>query len=285
MSPPGGCVAQHSLYSSFVNLLRIALAGVLTVGGAVVTGAVAKADGPGVAPAGPSPVARDLARIDELHKRRDERAAWTEQQSLVQSTLARAPNDYEVLWRAARFYFWFSDDPGLPSDERSRQGKEGWDLAEHAVTANPNRVEGHYWAAACMGNYALGLGVMKALAKGLEGKFRDQLGRAQALDGRYEHGAVEIAWGRFFDKLPWPKRDRDAAEVHLKRALEINPASLRARVYLASTYLDEDRAAEAKRLLDEVAAAPAAGRYDPPEERRAKALGVGLTPQVLAKLK
>ena len=41
---------------------------------------------------------------------------------------------------------------------------------------------------------------------------------------------------------------------------------------------------EAKRLLDEVAAAPL-GRYDAPEERRAKALGAGLLPEVYAKLK
>jgi len=132
-----------------------------------------------------------------------------------------------------------------------------------------------------MGNYALGLGVVKALAKGMEGKFRERLGRAGQLDPRYEHGGIEVAWGRFFDKLPWPKRDRGEAEVHLRRAIEMNSMSLRARVYLASSWLDQDRAAEAKKLLDEVAAAPATGRYDPPEERRAKALGAGMLPQVV----
>ena len=41
---------------------------------------------------------------------------------------------------------------------------------------------------------------------------------------------------------------------------------------------------DAKRLLDEVNAAPV-GRYDAPEERRAKALATGLMPQIVAKLK
>jgi hypothetical protein len=100
----------------------------------------------------------------------------------------------------------------------------------------------------------------------------------------FENGGVETAWGRFFDKLPWPKRDRQQAEDHLRRALQINPAALRARVYLAGVYLDTDRAPEAKRLLDEVAAAPV-GRYDAPEERRAKAMAVGLQPALAAKLK
>ena len=75
--------------------------------------------GPGGAPgtaaantaAAPVPVV--LARVDELYKRRDDKTSWQEQQRLVQSLLAHAPSDYEVLWRAARFYFWASDDPGV----------------------------------------------------------------------------------------------------------------------------------------------------------------------------
>jgi tetratricopeptide (TPR) repeat protein len=264
-----------------VNLLTVAFLVLLSVE----TGPDARP----APPAGPPPVSQVLSqvlgRIDQLHTRRDDRTALAEEQALVQQALSRAGRDFGVLWRAARYYFWLSDDPGQSMDFRSRAGKDGWDLAERAIAVNPNRVEGHYWAAVCMGNYALGLGIVKALSIGLEGKFRERLGRAGQLDGRYEHGAIEIAWGRFFDKLPWPKRDRGEAEAHLKRAIEINPASLRARVYLASTWLDQDRAAEAKRLLEEVAAAPGSGRYDPPEERRAKALGAGLLNQVVAKLK
>lgn len=243
----------------------------------------AVADSAVAAPA-TAPIPTLVARLDDLHRRRDDRAAWAEEQRLVQTALQRAPQNYGVLWRAARFYFWLSDDPGQSNDQRSKYGKEGWDLAERAVAVNPNDVAGHYWAAVCMGNYALGLGVVKALAKGMEGKFREQLGRAEKLNYSYQHGAVEIAWGRFFDKLPWPKRDRKKAEEHLRRAIQINPYSLRARVYLAASYLDDDRAPEAKRLLDEVAGAPG-NRYDPPEERRAKAIGSGLMPQVYAKLK
>jgi hypothetical protein len=81
-----------------------------------------------------------------------------------------------------------------------------------------------------MGNYALGLGVVKALSQGMEGKFRERLGRAEQLDRRYERGAIDTAWGRFYDKLPWPKRDREQAELHFKRAVEVNNFNLRARL-------------------------------------------------------
>jgi hypothetical protein len=273
-----------------VNALAAPLAVVLSVG-VVATAALSPAPngGPGGAPGltpGPtvSTLPALLARVDDLHRRRDDRLAWAEEQHLMQSALARAASDYGVLWRAARLYFWASDDPGLPTDQRSRWGKDGWDLAERAIAANPNDVAGYYWAAVCMGNYAMGLGVMRALSQGMEGKFRDRLGRATSLNAAYENGGVETAWGRFFDKLPWPKRDRKKAEEHLRRAIEINPAALRARVYLASSFVDSDRAPEAKRLLDEVTAAPV-GRYDAPEERRAKALASGVLQNVYAKLK
>lgn len=269
-----------------MNLVTVPLVLALSLG--ATAGPVGGGAGSGGGIVGPSPaqpaLATTLARIDDLYRRRDDRAAWNEQQRLVQSTLARAPTDYGVLWRAARFYFWASDDPSVPHDQRSRWGKDGWDLAERAIAANGNDVAGYYWAAVCMGNYALGLGVVKALSQGLEGKFRDRLGRAAALNGAYEYGGVDTAWGRFYDKLPWPKRDRKKAQDHLRRAIELNPAALRARVYLASSYLASDRAEEAKRLLEEVAAAPL-GRYDAAEERRAKALASGMMPDVYARLK
>jgi hypothetical protein len=275
-----------------VNLLTVALAiGFLVEAGAggardasVPRGGAHANKDAGVAATVPLPLPVLLSRLDELHRRRDDKVAFAEAQRLVQSGLARAPGDYGLLWRAARFYFWASDDPGVPREQRSRWGKDGWDIAEHAIAVNPNDVAGYYYAALCMGNYALGLGVVKALSIGLEGKFRDRLGKAAALNDGYEAGGVEIAWGRFFDKLPWPKRDRKQAEDHLRRALQINPAALRARVYLAYVYLGSDRAPEAKQLVDEVASAPV-GRYDAPEERRAKALAVGLGPELAAKLK
>jgi hypothetical protein len=265
-----------------VVLVSVPLAAALIVGAGGSPGG-APAAAAAVSPSS-APIPALLARVDDLYRRRDDKVAWHEEQRLVQALIARAPNDYGVLWRAARFYFWASDDPGTSKEQRSRWGKDGWDFAEKAITVNPNDVAGYYWAALCMGNYALGLGVMKALSQGMEGKFRERLAHSQTLNAGYELGAAETAWGRFYDKLPWPKRDKKKAEEHLRKAIEMNPYALRARVFLASLYLDTDRAGEAKKLLDEVAAAPV-GRYDAPEDRRAQALGQALMPTVLAKLK
>ena len=231
------------------------------------------------------PAAAAPARLDALYAQRDDRRVLAEQRQVLDERARAASSDFELQWRAARVYFWLGDDPSLSPEERSKLGKIGWDYAERAVALAPQRVEGHYWAAVNIGTYALGLGIMKALSAGLEGKFRERLGRAEQLAPGYNHGGVGVAWGRFYEKLPWPKRDRTKAEQALRKVLAVyNPNNLRARVFLADTLAHDGRAAEAKQLLDQVAAATL-GRYDAAEERRAKALGVGLMPSVLKNLK
>jgi tetratricopeptide (TPR) repeat protein len=210
-----------------------------------------------------------FARLDSLHLRRDDPAALGEAQRLVAAALAAAPSDYGALWRAARVRVTESEQPARSRDERSRLGKEAYDLAERAIAANPDDVSGHYWAALGIGNYAEGMGVMRALANGIEGKFKRPLERATALDERYDHGNIPVIWAAYYLELPWPKRDRAVAAQQLQRALGINPANLRARLYQARIAADEGRPAEAKALLIEIAAA-GVGKYDAPEERRVK---------------
>jgi hypothetical protein len=225
------------------------------------------------------------ARLDALYAQRDDRRVLAEQRRFLDERAQQPTADFELLWRAARVYFWLGDDPSQSAEERSKIGKTGWDYAERAIPLAPQKADGYYWAAVNMGNYALGLGVIKALSIGLEGKFRERLGRAEQLAPGYNHGGIGVAWGRFFEKLPWPKRDRPKAEHVLRKVLaEQNPNNLRARVFLADTLAQDGHPQEAKQLLDQVAAAPV-GRYDAAEERRAKALGVGLTPAVMKLLK
>jgi hypothetical protein len=222
-----------------------------------------------VAQAGAVPGGDVLARLDALHLRRDEPGALAEARRLADAAVAASPADYAVLWRAARERFSESDVPSRSDDARSRLGKEGYDLAERAIAANPNAVEAHYWAALNIGSYAQGMGVLRALANGIEGKFTHPLERATALDVRYDHGSVPVVWAAYWLELPWPKRDRAKAASELKRALEINPANLRARLYQARIAKDEDHPEQAKALLAAIGSARV-GAYDPPEERRVK---------------
>ena len=217
----------------------------------------------GGTPAAPADV---TARLDALHARRDDPGALRDARSLADAAVARAPSDYGVLWRAARALFDQSEDKRRSEDERSALAKQAYDLAQRAIAVNPNDVAAQYWAALSIGNYAQNMGVVRALANGIEGKFKRPLERATALDVTYDHGNIPAVWAAYYLELPWPKRDRDKAAQQLKQSLQINPNNLRARLYQARIAADQGHKDEARALLAQIAAAPV-GRYDPPAPR------------------
>ena len=224
----------------------------------------------------PAPVAAKapepfLAEIDAAYKERDEPGAMNAMDAKLADAVKQWPQDYEVLWRSARHYFWLSDDPDLEKKEKSRLGKIGWDYGDRATAASPARVEGWHYAAAGMGNYALGIGIFTALRQGIEGKFKDRLGHATEIDPKFENGGVQTAWGRFWYELPWPKYSAKKCRQALEEALRMNPDSVRAHVYLADLEEKEDEPAKARAELEKAVANPP-GRYDAPEEQRWQAV-------------
>jgi tetratricopeptide (TPR) repeat protein len=244
--------------------------------------ALAWAPGRAEAPATPAPHdaldAVQQARLNALLERSDAEYAGRLDPARLEAAAAAlaeaealAPGAYGVLWRKARLQVWRADDPFLPEKEKSRLGKAGWELADRATAANPEGVEGWYWAAGGMGNYALGIGVLRALGEGIEGKFKDRLRRAETLDPDYLDGAVQTAWGRFWYELPWPKHDARKSRRALDAALAKNPDNVRARVYLSDLMRKRGDREAARAELERALLHPP-GRYDAAEEARWQAV-------------
>jgi len=219
----------------------------------------------------PADPAALLAQVDDDYRHRDEPGKLEDMGARLDQAEKAAPQDYGVLWRQARRYFWLSDDPAIPDKEKSQLGKTAWAYGDRATAANPHRVEGWYFAAAGMGNYSLGIGIFRALGEGIEGKFRDRLKKAEAIDPGFYDGGIPNAWGRFYYKLPWPKYDPEKSEQYLQAALKLNPANVRARVYLADLYRSEGKKKEARAALEK-ALDHEPGAYDAAEERRMQAV-------------
>ncbi len=233
------------------------------VGGAPSAGAQAAAAEPSRGPE----VGGLLAEADALWPERDGPGKMDEMKKKLDEAEKRAPADYGVLWRVSRWYYWVSDDLKLPEEEKSRLGKIGWDYGDKATEANPQGVEGWFYATAGVGNYSLGMGVVKALLKGMEGKFVDRLKRAEQIDPGFDAGAIDVTWGRYYYELPWPKYDGEKCEKWLRKALRKNLKNVRAKVYLAELFIKEDYLSHARKQLEE-ALAIVPGAYDAPEERR-----------------
>lgn len=235
---------------------------------------------PVAAPAGPPAAATPpkgrapealLAEIDAAYKLRDAPGAMDAMGTKLEDAVKRWPEDYAVLWRLARHNFWLADDPDLGKKEKSRIGKIAWDYGDRATAADPGGVEGWNFAASGMGNYALGIGIFSALRQGIEGKFKERLSRAEAIEPGFESGAIQTAWGRFWYELPWPKYSAKKSRKALEGALARNPDNVRAQVYLADLDEKEDMVSSARAHLER-AIANAPGRYDAPEERRWQAV-------------
>ena len=230
------------------------------------------------APAGPN-LATLLARADAAYAVRDEPGQVEAVEQALEAARKLAPDDPAVLWRLARHLVWLSEDPAITDARKSELGKQAWELGDRAAAADPKSVEAWFYAVSGMGNYSLGIGIFSALRQGIEGKFKDRLSKAEALDPGFLGGGVQVAWGRFWFKLPWPKHDAEKSLASLQAALKRNPDSVRALVYLGDLHLDEGRKAEARAAYQAALAKPP-GQYDAPEERRWQ----GVARAALAKL-
>ncbi len=204
--------------------------------------------------------------FDELWHRRDEPGVEKQLEQIVQQALAVEPRSFEANWRLASLYNWQADVK--ESDEKASLGKKAWEAADKAVTANDGDVHGHYNAAVGIGLYSEGVGIITALSQGLEGKFRDRILAALKIDKDYLDGAPQVVWGRYFFKLPWPKRDVGQSTRVLQEAVRTHPGNLRAKLYLADCYADGDKVEQGRKLVQEIVSAPLGD--DPPEERRLK---------------
>ena len=231
------------------------------------------------APAASPALAAILAEADAAYLLRDQPGKMAADLSALRKAETIAPDDYEVLWRLARHHYWLADDPQIANEEKARIGKLAWAYGDRATQANPGRVEGWFFASAGVGMYSLGISIVTALFDGMESKYVDRLKKAQSADPAfYQHGA-DVAWGRYYYELPWPKYDGEKSERAYRKALRSSPVNLRAKVYLADLYAKEDHPAEARKLLEAVLAAKP-GAYDEPEERRCQALARAALAQI-----
>ncbi|HXN56780.1 MAG TPA: tetratricopeptide repeat protein [Myxococcales bacterium] len=218
--------------------------------------------------AAPAPGQQDwMARADELYKTRDQGASQKEIGKILREQLSKDPNSFEANWRLSQLLAFQAN--GMPdgSEVKAAVGKAGWQAGDLAVASRGDDVRGQYWAAVGIGLYSEGVGILTALGQGLEGKFRGRAQAAMRLDPDYLDGSPVVLWGRYFYKLPWPKKNVDESVKVLSAAVKSHPTNLRAKLYLADSIADNGRKDEAKKLLQEVIEAP---MQDPPDDKRNK---------------
>jgi hypothetical protein len=221
------------------------------------------------------------AKFDQLWPIRDQPGILKQMLALTNASVKANPNSYEVLYRAARLKSWEAD--GQTNKKiKANYGHDGWMLGEQALKAKPGGAEGHYYLAIGMGNYSQAIGVISALAQGIEGKFVSNLDAA-AKDPSIDHGGPIMVKGRYYFELPWPKRDLAKSRELLNKCIEKYPENLRCYLYLAETELKDDQPQKAKEAIEKVFAGST--DYDQPEARRVKEFAKPIAQKIQEELK
>ena len=225
---------------------------------------------PPVAPAqvDPGAAASWTARFDDLWKKRDQPAVLKEMHALLDQQLAADSHSFEANWRLSSLYSWEAN--GTEGDRKAELGKMAWEVGDKAILGKPGDVRGQYYAGLGVGLYSEGIGILTALSQGVEGKFRDRMLAALRIDKNYLDGAPQVVWGRYFFKLPWPKRDVDESIKVFEEAIAGHPDNWRAKIYLADSLADQGKTEDARRFVQDVL--DARNGSDPPEDRRLKDL-------------
>lgn len=180
--------------------------------------------------------------------------------------LTRNPRDFEAAWKLARADYWIGRH--LPNAQARAVFENGIGAGRTAEGLQPNRPEGHFWAAANMGELASASGLREGLR--YRGTIKQELETVLRLDPGFGGGSADRALGRWYFKVPrlFGGSHREA-EAHLRASLRYAPQSTVSHYFLAEVLIDDGRTKEARAELQQILDAP----IDPewaPEDREFK---------------
>ena len=193
-----------------------------------------------------------VSRADELYQQRARPEAVRES-VMVLSGARGGSNLYEVQWRLARAMFFLGQQAESPGEKRQLHSSAA-DAGARAVTLNPERVEGHFWAGVNLALYAECARAPRGIRAVL--RARSELNRAIDIAEGY-HGAGPLrVLARLEHKAPrLLGGDRKQSRAHFDRAIAIARNSV-TLLYAAELALDEDERERAADLLEEIIASP-----------------------------
>ena len=198
--------------------------------------------------------ARAAEDPDALYANRTDLTSARQAAAIWQGTIDRNPKDFIAAWKRAKAGYWLGGHEAT-SDAKDAAYEAGMAAARVAITAAPEKPEGHFWLAANMGGYAENHGIRGGLK--YRGTIRDELEKVLAMDPAFLQGSADRALGRWYFKVPGLfGGSKQKSEDHLRRALSYNPRSIVTRLFLAETLEAQDRVADAKSELQQIAALP-----------------------------
>jgi hypothetical protein len=210
------------------------------------------ARGAGLTPgANNSPATADALReADRLFAHGEDAARDRQSLAVLERAIASDPNNYQLLWRAARSYYYVGD-AAAGKQEKKVNFEKGIFAAQRAVATQGGAVEGHFWLAANYGGWAEMVGVVNAYQT--VKKIRAEMQTVLRINANYEDGNAYLALGLIDRELPRLLGGNAKRGVSfLEQGLRAAPHNLDLKLALARAYLEDGRRDEGRRLLQEI---------------------------------
>jgi tetratricopeptide (TPR) repeat protein len=213
---------------------------------------------------------------DALYRHREDISSA---KKAVEIWAARAADGkhFEASWKLARACYWLGKN--APDKERRAFLGQGLDAANQAIALEPNKPEGHFWAAANMGQIAETSSIFS------RSKYKDdikkELETVIQMSPGWQAGSAESAIGQWYHEVPgWLGGDDVKGIEWLRKAVAYDKDGTQSRLALALVLADDKKTRdEAKALLQKVIDLPVDPEWAP-EDRQNKAQAA----ELLAKL-
>ena len=170
-----------------------------------------------------------------------------------QAARANLKNEEVQVQLALAGYYLGELIPVQEKEARLKVLERGKQAADLAMKLNPHSVGGNFWATVNNGRVTEIKGLLSGTFDfGLCIKTMTEVTRQ---DHAYYHGGVYRYWGRFVFEIPSLGRRmakftiQDSIDLY-RRSLEVEPNFFMTRLYMAESFLEDDRREEAKKELD-----------------------------------
>lgn len=192
--------------------------------------------------------AADLVRqADELFKERENLGKLREAIALLKRARVADEKNHEAAWKLANSNYVLG--------KNSTDAKESEKAFAACISAGgvasriaPDKADGYFWEAACLGGDAESSPVTKGLTAAK--KARELMDKVIALQPDYQGGTAYAALATIELKTSMFGGDPQKALEYVNQALKISPDNFLARLTLAETYLALDRKTDAKKELE-----------------------------------
>jgi tetratricopeptide (TPR) repeat protein len=186
---------------------------------------------------------------------------------VLERALKDTPNDYHLLWRAARSYYYFGD--GAMGRDRADYFEKGIAASTRAVAENGDGAEGHFWLGSNYGMYCSEKGFIVALKN--IGKIRTEFETVLRLNPAYENGATYTALGEIDRQAPRLFGGNiKRAITYLEEGLKLTSTNVGLKESLAEAYADHGQKEDARRQLLELLQMPPSSNAHVLENNRAQ---------------